>query len=364
MDSTDAVVCAGCGAGVPTSLLSCPSCRRLVHGESLKQLSGEAETMTHAGRLTAALTVWRRVLELLPPDTRQHQAIVARIAALRERVDAAGYSEPEPADSTSAAGKLATGDPSVEAGPREASSRFGRQAALLGIAGLALWKFKFVFVFVATKLKFLVMGLSKSTTLLSMLVYLGPCWARWGWEFGIGIVLSIYIHEMGHVAALTRYGISASAPMFIPGLGALVRLNQYPSDATEDARIGLAGPLWGCAAALAAYGASLATGHALLAAVAKFGAWINLFNLVPFWQLDGGRGFRALPRRSRVVAVLGAAAVLALTHEGLLALIVLAGTLRIFASDCPPAGGNRALAEFLFLIASLSVLNAIPIPPG
>ncbi len=54
---------------------------------------------------------------------------------------------------------------------------------------------------------------------------------------------------MGHVAALHRYGIPASAPTFIPGLGALVRLKQHPASPKEDARVGLAGPIWGLAAA-------------------------------------------------------------------------------------------------------------------
>ncbi len=35
------------------------------------------------------------------------------------------------------------------------------------------------------------------------------------------------------------------APMFLPGFGAVVRMQQYPVDAREDARVGLAGPIWG-----------------------------------------------------------------------------------------------------------------------
>jgi len=84
-------------------------------------------------------------------------------------------------------------------------------------------------------------------------------WTIWGWKFALGVVLSIYIHEMGHVQALQRYGIKATAPMFIPGLGAVIRLKQYPADAREDARVGLAGPLWGLGA-LAAYVVYRATG--------------------------------------------------------------------------------------------------------
>src|SRR3989454_1596365 len=141
-----------------------------------------------------------------------------------------------------------------------------------------------------------------------MLLSAGVYWAAWGWKFALGVVLSIYVHEMGHVQALQRYGIKATAPMFIPGVGAVVRLKQYPASPREDARVGLAGPLWGLGAAAAAYAAYIGTGGGIWAAIAHFGAWVNLFNLVPVWQLDGGRGFRALTRRQRGIA----AAVIAL----------------------------------------------------
>ena len=55
---------------------------------------------------------------------------------------------------------------------------------------------------------------------------LGVYWTVWGWKFAAGLVASIYVHEMGHVAALRRYGIAASAPMFMPGLGAFMRSKQ------------------------------------------------------------------------------------------------------------------------------------------
>ena len=56
------------------------------------------------------------------------------------------------------------------------------------------------------------------------------------------MVLSIYVHEMGPVAALRRLGIRADAPLFIPGIGALVMLKEHPTDARQDAEIGPAGP--------------------------------------------------------------------------------------------------------------------------
>ena len=73
-----------------------------------------------------------------------------------------------------------------------------------------------------------------------MLASLGVYWAVYGGPFAAGLIGSIYIHEMGHVAALRRFGIAASAPMFIPGFGAIIRSRQRLSNAHEEARVGLA----------------------------------------------------------------------------------------------------------------------------
>src|SRR4029077_5882568 len=276
-------VCPQCGTQVASALLACPSCERLVHADELKRLSAEAEHAGHVGDASAALGAWRQALDLLPRDSTQHQAVAARIVALSRAV------ENQPA-----AGK---------------PSRWGKGAAGLGALGALLAKFKFAIVFLLTKAKLLLFGLTKAGTLFSMLLSAGLYWTLWGWKFAIGIVLSIYVHEMGHVQALQRYGIKAPAPMFIPGLGAVIRLKQYPATPREDARVGLAGPLWGLGAAAAAYGVYFATRIGVWGAIGHFGAWVNLFNLLPVWQLDGGRGFRALTRVHRWLAAAVAASI-------------------------------------------------------
>jgi Zn-dependent protease len=195
-----------------------------------------------------------------------------------------------------------------------------------------------------------------------MLLSLGVYWAAFGWAFALGLVLSIYVHEMGHVAALRRYGIAASAPMFIPGLGALVRLKQYPVDPREDARVGLAGPLWGLGAAAVAYGVGHFTGWSSWLAIARVGAWINLFNLVPLWQLDGGRGFRALTRGQRIIAAIALGVDWWLTSEGMLLLVLGGAVIRIFQKDAPTQPDRRALVEYVAIAAALSALAATHVP--
>jgi Zn-dependent protease len=194
-----------------------------------------------------------------------------------------------------------------------------------------------------------------------MLASLGVYWAVWGWKFAAGVVASIYVHEIGHVSALRRYGIPASAPMFIPGLGAFIRSKQYPATPREDARVGLAGPLWGLFAAAACYGAHLGTGWSSLAAIARVGAWINLFNLLPIATLDGGRGFASQTRLQRGSLAGLLAALWVATHEGLLLLLCLAAIGRALIGTRPDAPDWGAFALYAGLAIALSFATLIPV---
>jgi Zn-dependent protease len=330
-------LCAQCGTQIAPALLACPSCLRLVHAEQLKRLAATAERAAQVGDPSAELAAWRQALDLLPTDATQHQVVAARIAALSRSLDAA--------HATARHG-----------------ARWGKEAAGVGALGALLFKFKFALVFVLTKAKLLLLGLTKGGTLFSMLLSAGVYWTIWGWKFAFGIVLSIYIHEMGHVQALQRYGINATAPMFIPGIGAVIRLKQYPADAREDARVGLAGPLWGLGAALAAYAVYRATGIGVWGAIAHFGAWVNLFNLVPVWQLDGARGFRALTRQQRWIAVAVIALMWFVTSEGLLVLVGIVAAATAGFSRAAEEPDHTALWQYALLVGGLSLMTRIALP--
>jgi Zn-dependent protease len=116
----------------------------------------------------------------------------------------------------------------------------------------------------------------------------------WGWTFAAGFVVLLFVHEMGHVIQLRREGIKASAPMFIPFLGALITAKSLGENALAEARVGLAGPILGSAAAAAVAVVAVATGSSLLLALAYVGFLINLFNLLPVVPLDGGRAMAAM----------------------------------------------------------------------
>ena len=324
--------CAGCGAQLGSGLLICPACHRLVHARQLGQLAADAQKATLEDRVSDALSAWRTALPLLPPGTRQAEEVNARIQTLSARVDAPGTPPPRKPGQ----GKVAAGASAV---------------------GLFLWKFKVVLLLGLGKAKFLLLGLTKLPTLLSMFLAFSVYWSLWGWKFALGFVLGIYVHEMGHVVALRGYGISASAPMFIPGFGAFVRLNQRPANAIEDSRVGLAGPRWGAFATLGFAALYLATGEKLFAALAHANAWINVFNLLPFWQLDGSRAFAALARRERLIAAGVLLVSWIATSETLVLLVALGAGVRSFTKDAPATSDRRTLVEYALLSVALAGLG-------
>jgi Zn-dependent protease len=330
--------CAACGVELAPGLRACPACRKLVHPDQLKALAADAATAEREGRLTDALTHWRAALDLLPVGSTQHQAVGATVRRLSEAVD-----------------RLGARPPAAKGG------RAGKGAAGLGAVGLVLWNLKFAILSLLGKAKLVAVGLTSIPTLLSMFAWLAFNRSR-GAAFAIGLMVSIYVHEMGHVWALRLYGIKATAPMFVPGLGAFVRGSHYPIDAREDARVGLAGPLWGCAANATALALALALQQPTLLAVASVGAMFNVLNLIPLWGLDGARGFRALDARQRGVVVAIAAVVALLLEQPLGWAVCAAGGFRL-KSDLPPEGDPRAFRTLAALLVALSLLAwAAPVP--
>lgn len=334
--------CPACGTELAPNLLTCPKCRRLVHSERLQAL---ADAAAKAASPVEALVAWREALILLPRGTRQYDTIQAKITELGKVVDT--LPSPPPVPST-------------------ANSSWAGKAAGLGALGLILWKFKAILLLVLTKGKLLLLGLTKASTFTTMLLSFGVYWTVFGWPLALGLVLSIYIHEMGHVVTLMRYGVKATAPMFIPGVGAVIRLKQALDDPRQDARCGLAGPLWGLGAALASLGLNLATGLPIFLVIARLGAFINLFNLLPFASLDGGRAFRSMNTGQRWLAVLGLGAIISFSTNdqasGMLTLLLLVAIVSALAGRPPKTGDRTGLLAYLALAAILTLILELPEP--
>jgi Zn-dependent protease len=323
-------ICTNCGAFKGTVPLSCSACGALVHAQQLEKIAAQAQAAAASGDITAARALWAQSLPLLPEDTIQHRGVSAKIAEL---------------------------DAQIAAQPHKKQNLLGKGAAGLGPVAALLWKLKAFLLILVTKGKLLLLGLTKIGTLLSMFAFLGVYWALFGWRFALGVVISIYIHEMGHVQALRRFGIAASAPMFIPGFGAFIRMRAAYLNPVQDARVGLAGPLYGLAAAAIALAAWLFTGAKVWGAIARFGAVVNLFNLIPVWQLDGSRGFHSLARNQRLI-VLGAAGLLwYVTGEAMFLLIALGCGYRMFTKDAAQEPDPVCLRQYAGLLVALAAIN-------
>jgi Zn-dependent protease len=212
-------------------------------------------------------------------------------------------------------GTLSPGSPELEPQPPEHDPIHpgsGRRSVLRRVGG-PLVAIGLLAAKLGTQLKALLFLLPKAkflTTSGSMLVSIAAYQLIFGWLFSVGFVLLLLLHELGHVIQLRREGIKASAPMFIPFLGAVISAKSMGDDAAAEARVGLAGPVLGTIATLIPLGLWLGTGDEFWRALAYIGFLINLFNLLPVLPLDGGRAMAAL---SPWVWFVGFAGLIALT---------------------------------------------------
>jgi Zn-dependent protease len=194
-------------------------------------------------------------------------------------------SAPPPAESADAWPGL-TEPTEPRHGPVRRSKPRGRLSALLAAIAAFFAKFK-ALLLLLPKLKLL-------TTLGTMLVSVAAYSFVFGWTFAAGFVALILVHEMGHVIQLRREGLKASAPMFIPFMGAVISAKSLGNNALAEARVGLAGPILGSVGAAACIFIWHATGNDLWRALAFTGFFLNLFNLLPVIPLDGGRAMAAM----------------------------------------------------------------------
>jgi Zn-dependent protease len=320
-------VCPRCGTERAPQALACPACGALVHSQRLRELADRAEAATNAGDRAAARQLWLEALDLIPPGSEQHRVVGARVAALGEALGSAAASS------------------TTTTTNRRPRSWWKQGLGLAITLGLLL----------IGKLKFLLLGLTKLSTFASMFGFIAVYWSLFGWPLAVGLVASIYVHEMGHVSMLRRLGIRAGAPLFIPGVGAFVMLKERVTDPISDARIGLAGPVWGLGAAVATLAVYYATGAPIWRAISELTAFINLFNLIPIWQLDGSRGFHALTRQERWIVVAAVVLTILLTGQRMLWIIAAVAVFRAVRST-PGPGHLPTLATFVGLIASLAWL--------
>lgn len=124
---------------------------------------------------------------------------------------------------------------------------------------------------------------------VSMIISAGAYAIFFPWQFAIGLVLLIFVHELGHVIASRLKGIPSTGIMFVPFLGAMTTMKRSPKDAATEAFISIAGPLVGGLGALIVFAAAYVMDSKLLYAISYFGFFLNAINLLPMNPLDGGK---------------------------------------------------------------------------
>jgi Zn-dependent protease len=218
---------------------------------------------------------------------------------------------------------LATAEPARPSSRAQETPRgFGAIVALLGFA---LMKGK--------SLLLLLKALPAGKLLLTSLSMLAMVWfeaQRSGIWFGVGFVLMILVHELGHGYAMKKRGVAAGWPIFIPFFGAMIAMKGGPNDRDTEAEIAYGGPLAGTAISLVAAGLGLAFDSRLFLALAYSGFFLNLFNLTPISPLDGGRVAQAFSRRAWWFGLVVLGGIFLWTHSPQLLLIAALALPRLF----------------------------------
>src|SRR6266516_1609983 len=144
---------------------------------------------------------------------------------------------------------LQTGQTQYEAPKTETAwSRVKKALGPLTVVGVVIAKFfaKLKFVLLPL-LKFLPVLLKSGGTMLLMVwVYM----QLWGWQFALGFVLLLFVHETGHLLVAKKFGLKVGAPVFIPFMGAFIALKEAPRNAWIEACVGIGGPMLGSFGAL------------------------------------------------------------------------------------------------------------------
>jgi Zn-dependent protease len=289
----------------------------------MEQLAAHARSLEAHGDFQAARQRWLECLPLLPPDSKQAEWIRDHLRELEAPTSAENISTEAP----------------------HAKPRWVRWLGPLAPIALFLAKFKTFFLAIF-KFKFL----------FSFAAFIGFYWAAFGWKFGIGFAVLVFLHEMGHFIDIKRRGLPADMPVFLPGLGAYVRWKALGVSLETRAAVSLAGPLAGFFSAAICGLLWYKTGNSVWGALARTGAWFNALNLMPLWILDGGSAANALSKLHRVVVLLVSVILGYALGEGVFYLVAAGTVWRLFTRDAPEEPSNDIAAYFVAVLTALAII--------
>ncbi len=322
--------CQTCVQELPPGALVCERCHTLVHADELERIADAAKELEARREWRAARDEWLKAIPLLPSDAEQAKWIRERAKSL---MHAALDRELGPSQDSPAA-----------------RNQWAKRLGPLGPVIIAL-----------AKAKTLLLAIFKLKFLLTFFSFVAVYWALWGWKLGAGIAALVLIHEMGHFVDIRWRGLPAEMPVFLPLVGAYVSWDARRVTLATRAAVSLAGPLAGWIASVVCVAIWWHTGDQFWSELARFGAFMNLLNLIPIWILDGGQAIAALGKIDRVWLLTSTLAMAALFGE-LGFLLVAAGVAwRIFTKDMPEQSSKRSLAYYVCVLAFLGlVLRLLP----
>lgn len=316
--------CHNCGAAVPLGALACEACHALVHSEELVRVSARAKALEEEEQLLLARDAWLKALPLLPANSTQAEWVRDKA----EKLALAAKTSPPPREKHAWARKLGPLAP--------LAVLLAKSKTLL----LAVFKLKFIFSLFA-----------------AMWLYL----TLFGVSFGVGFVVLILVHELGHYMDIRRRGLPAEMPVFLPGFGAYVRWAALGVTRETRAAVSLAGPLAGCFGAAVCAALWYLTHSGLWAALARTTAGLNVLNLIPVWALDGGQAAAALSKTERFIVLSACLFLWLFAGEGIFVLVAVGFVYRLFTKDLPPLPSPGISTYFVGVLASLAlVLWLIP----
>jgi Zn-dependent protease len=318
--------CPNCDAEAPLGSVACSECHTLLYGSELQSLAAQAQKLEAAGDPGQARELWNRSLSLLPQDSKQADWVREKMRALNVSIPDAGESAPK------------------------ATPAWVKKLGPFGPIALLLLKAKGL-LFAIFKLKFL----------FSFAIFAWLYSQLFGWRYGVGLAVSILIHEMGHYIDVRRRGLPADMPIFLPGLGAYVRWTALGVTKRQMAQVALAGPLAGWIAAAVCFLIYTKTNDPLWAALARTGAFLNILNLIPIWILDGSKAMDALAAVERSALLAVTMALWLFTGEGLFFLVAAGITYRLFTKDKPQASSWSTWSYYAAVLIALGVLlHSVP----
>lgn len=248
--------------------------------------------------------------------------------------------------------------------PQKRSSKTIIGILITAILGLL----KFSKLAVLAKFLFTLLKASKfAGTFLSMAVTIVLYAQIYSWLFAVGFVAVIFVHEMGHYVTSKKLGLDVSAPTFIPFLGAFIKMKSMPKSVREEAISAIGGPAAGALITLVCLGLYFLTSTPYWAGLAYISALINLFNLLPFGFLDGGRISKAISPFIWVIGLVLAIILIWKLHAYILLLIVFFGIIEIVSMirnksettqylSVEPSFRLKIGIYYLLLLALLTVL--------